>query len=249
MKSRLKIVAVVAFLVICYSPTAAAQTPSDESGFAQLYRSGQSAMAAGRYDEALGDFERFDKMDAIVSSRSVLEVEPRRVNIHYRIARTYLAQWALSQAAEDLATAEKEFAEELEGNPGNANAAFELAGLRRKQSDNSAAQRLYESALQYNPDFEEAEVGLGGVLLNEQKPTLAVGHLQRATALRADDEVAWYRPARAERKIGDVQAQKQALATFQKLHDRSESARNKAAVTQPQDGVSPQALGLETQPQ
>lgn len=186
---------------------------------------------------------------AIISYRNVLGMEPHRVNIHYRIGRTYLALWASSHTAEDLAAAEKEFAQELEGNPGNANAAYELAGLRWKQSDTSTAQQLYESAIQYYPDFEEAEVGLGGVLLDEQKPSLAVGHLQRATELRTDDEVAWYRLAQAERQIGDVQAQKQALAAFQKLHERSAAARNKAAVTQPQSDISPQALGLETQPQ
>jgi predicted Zn-dependent protease len=90
-------------------------------------------------------------------------------------------------------------------------------------------------------------VGLGGVLLHEQKSSLAVAHLQRATALRPDDEVAWYRLAQAERQLGDVQAQKQALLTFQKLHDRSAATRNKAALTQSQDSVTPQAL--ETQPQ
>jgi predicted Zn-dependent protease len=124
-----------------------------------------------------------------------------------------------------------------------------LAGLRWKRGDEEADQQLYESAIRYYPDFEEAEVGLAGILLDEQKPSLAVGHLQRATALRADDEVAWYRLAQAERQLGDVQAQKQALAAFQRLHDRSAAARNKAALTLPQDSVSPQTLGLETRPQ
>ena len=65
-------------------------------------------------------------------------------------------------------------------------------------------------------DFEEAEVGQGGILLDEEKASLAMVHLQRATVLRPEDEVAWYRLAQAERMIGDAQARKQALAAFQK---------------------------------
>ena len=40
-----------------------------------------------------------------------------------------------------------------------------------------------QDTIRYYPDFEEAEVGFGGVLLTEQKPSLAVGHLQRAWRL------------------------------------------------------------------
>jgi predicted Zn-dependent protease len=185
--------------------------------------------------------------DAIASYRSVLEIEPSRPNIHYRMGRTYLAQWDSSHSAEDLRAAEAEFEKEIANDPGNANAVYELAGLRSKDGDNAAAERLYESAIQYYPDFEEAEVGLGGILLDEQKPSLAVQHLQRAAALRPDDEVAWYRLARAERAVGDVQAQKQALMAFQKLHGHASAMRNKAASLPSQDSVTPQKLGEEIQ--
>jgi tetratricopeptide (TPR) repeat protein len=188
-------------------------------------------------------------MDAINSYRSVLEIDPQRVNVHYRMGRVYLSKWNSSQSAEDLATAEAEFAKELEINPGNANAAYELAGLRSKRGDEAAAQQLYESAIHYYPDFEEAEVGLAGILLNEQKPSLAADHLRRATSLRADDEVAWYRLAQAERQLGNPQAQKQALVEFQKLRNRSAAERNRAASTQSQDSVTPQELGSEAQQQ
>jgi predicted Zn-dependent protease len=199
-------------------------------------------LAEAEAQESQGQFA-----DAIVSYRIVLDMDPQRVNIHYRIGRTYLAQWESTHAAEDIAAAEEQFAKELESDPENADAAYELAGLRSKHGNQASAEQLYNSALQYYPDFEEAEVGLGGVLLHEQKASLAVGHLQRAIALRPDDEVAWYRLAQAERQLGDAQAQKQALLTFQKLHDRSAATRNKAALTQSQDSVTPQALETQAQ--
>lgn len=201
-------------------------------------------LAQGEAHESQGQY-----MDAINSYRSVLEIDPQRVNVHYRMGRAYLSKWGSSQSAEDLSAADAEFAKEIEINPGNANAAYELAGLRSKRGDQAAAQQLYESAIRYYPDFEEAEVGLAGILLNEQKPSLAADHLRRATALRADDEVAWYRLAQAERQQGNSQAQKQALAAFQKLRNRSAAERNQAASTQSKDSVTPQELGSEAQQQ
>jgi tetratricopeptide (TPR) repeat protein len=201
-------------------------------------------LAEGEAHESQGQF-----MDAVNNYRNVLQIDPQHVNIHYRIGRTYLARWESSHATEDLAAAGGEFAKEIEINPGNANAAYELAGLRWKDGKEAEAQQLYESAIKYYPDFEEAQTGLGGVLLDEQKPSLAVPSLRRATVLRANDEVAWYRLAQAERMLGDVQAQKQALTEFQRLHALSAATRNKVAQTQSQDSVTPQKIRVEAQTQ
>jgi hypothetical protein len=45
-----------------------------------------------------------------------------------------------------------------------------------------------QDSIRYYPDFEEAEVGLGGVLLKEQKPSLAVGHLPPAWRLNRNEQ-------------------------------------------------------------
>jgi len=200
-------------------------------------------LAEAEAHESQGDF-----VDAIQGYRNVLAMEPHRANIHYRIGRTYLAQWESSHAAKDIAAAENEFAQEIETDPGNANAAYELAGLRWNDGNQTSAEQLYEAAIQYYPDFEEAEVGLGGVLLAEQKPALAAPHLQRATVLRPNDEVAWYRLSQAERQMGAVQAQKRALTEFEKLHALSAASRTSAASLQSQETVTPQKLGTEAQP-
>jgi predicted Zn-dependent protease len=71
--------------------------------------------------------------------------------------------------------------------------------------------------------------------------------MQRAAVLRAEDEVAWYRLAQANRMLGDPQAQKQALASFQKLHAQSTAARNKPPLMQSQESVTPQTLGSSSQ--
>ena len=47
---------------------------------------------------------------------------------------------------------------------------------------------------------------------------------ERATKLDANDEVAWYRLAQAERAAGNREAQQKALETFRALHASSSAA-------------------------
>jgi tetratricopeptide (TPR) repeat protein len=186
---------------------------------------------------------------AIQAYTNVLALDPHHPNIHYRMGRTYLTHWKMVHEDSDLKSAEAEFAKELEANPSNANAAYELADLRRTDGDLEAAQHLYESAVQFYPDFEEAEVGLGRVLLQENKPDLALPHLERATVLRPDDEVAWFKLSQAQRMLGDKQAQLLSLDKFKVLHAKSSALLNSALTPQGTNSVTPQQLNAADQNQ
>ena len=83
------------------------------------------------------------------------------------------------------------------------------------------AQQFFERAIRYYPDFEEALVGLGSIFLEVNKPELALTHLQKAVILHPEDEVAWYRLARAQKLLGNVALQQKALAEFQRLHQKT----------------------------
>jgi predicted Zn-dependent protease len=72
-------------------------------------------------------------------------------------------------------------------------------------------------ALKHYPEFEEAHVGLGRTLVALAKPGLALPHLQKAIALNANSEVAYYQLAQAHRALGDAAAQAKALAVFEQL--------------------------------
>jgi tetratricopeptide (TPR) repeat protein len=162
---------------------------------------------------------------AIGEYREVLNLDPNRPGIHYRIGRTLLTRFQQNHAPEDQAEAAKEFELELKSNPANANALYELAELHRQQHELEPAQQLFEAALKLYPDFQEAQVGLGAVLMANQKPSLALPHLQRAVALNAEDEVAWYRLSQADRALGDAEDQKKALLEFQRLHAQAAVVR------------------------
>jgi tetratricopeptide (TPR) repeat protein len=165
---------------------------------------------------------------AIAAFNHVLELDPRRPGIHYRLGRIYLSRFREGQKPEDRDAAVREFTAELEVDQGNGNAGYELANIEAELGNLEAARRQFEQVLERFPDFEEALVGLGGVCLESQKPEQAVAPLERATRLRPDDEVAWYRLAQAERVTGNREAQQKALAAFRKIHSSTPGTLRKS---------------------
>ena len=182
---------------------------------------------------ALAKAESFESegqtIDAIVYYKQALEIDPHHINLHYQMGRAYLTQWKSTHLADDLAAAEAEFGRELETHPENANAAYELAGLKRNKGDYAEAERLYTSAIASYPQFEEAEVGLGAVLIEEQKASLAIDPLKRAVAQRPDDKVAWYRIAQARKALGDAAGNREAMTKFLALRDLDKNPSAKSA--------------------
>jgi tetratricopeptide (TPR) repeat protein len=169
--------------------------------------------AQGEANESQKNYEA-----AIVAFNHVLQIDPKRPGIHYRLGRVYQARFRDGQKPEDRDAAEREFTAELAVDSNNGNAAYELANMQVELGNFEEARKDFEQILERFPDFEEALVGLGGVVMKIDKPQLAVAPLERATRLRPDDEVAWYRLAQAERAAGNKEAQLKALETFKKLH-------------------------------
>jgi tetratricopeptide (TPR) repeat protein len=157
---------------------------------------------------------------AIGEYHEVLKLDPRRPNIHYRIGRTMLAGWRLTHNPEEQAEAAREFEQELQLDPGNANAIYELAEIHRQHNELDQARELFETALKYYPDFQEAHVGLAAVLMAQRTPDLALPHLQKAVVLNADDEVAWYRLVLVDGQLGKVDERNKALGQVQRLRSQ-----------------------------
>ena len=177
---------------------------------------------------------------AIDSFNHVLSLEPSRPGIHYRIGRVYLARFTENQDPKDRDAAVQQFSSELEVNPRNGNALYELADIAAQSGDQQKAREGFEAVLRQFPDFEEALVGLGGILLDGKSPQAAVPPLRRATSIRSDDEVAWYRLAKAERAAGHPEEQQKALAAFRKLHISTPVGLRKPGEVQ---DITPQQLG------
>jgi tetratricopeptide (TPR) repeat protein len=174
-----------------------------------------------RHQAAAEAFESEGSTDsAIREYHEVLKLDPHRPKIHYRMGRTLLARWQLTRNPEAQEQAAQEFEQELQLDPGNANASYELAEIHRRRNELDQARQLFETALKYYPDFQEAQVGLAATLMAQQKPALALPYLQRAVVLNADDEVAWYRLGLVDRALGHTEEQNKALAQSQRLRSQ-----------------------------
>jgi tetratricopeptide (TPR) repeat protein len=171
-------------------------------------------LAAAEAHESQGSYGQ-----AIQEYQEVLRLEPERPAIHYRIGRSLMGRFWQRQSSEDIVAAQKEFEEELRLHPDNANSAYELGEMRRKNKQMDEAQRYFEQALQHYPDFAEAQLGLAAVLLEKNQPEQALLHAQRAVAVDPENEVCWFRLAKIQRTLGNTAEQQKALSEYRRLHD------------------------------
>ena len=118
-----------------------------------------------------------------------------------------------------MAEALKAFEQEIEVDPANASAAYEAAEIHRRAEEFDQARPLFEAALRYQPDFEEAQVGLGKVLMDTHHADLAAPYLRRAVVLEPGDRTAWFRLSQAERELGNAAEAQHAMAQYQYLVD------------------------------
>ena len=190
--------------------------------------------AQGEANEAAKDYDA-----AMVAYNHVLEVDPKRPGIHYRMGRVYLRRYHENAKAEDRDAAAREFKAELGIDAANGNAGYELAVLTQQMGDLEQARTLFEQVVARFPNFEEALVGLGGVYIDQQQPKQAVAPLERAAKIDANDQVAWYRLGQAERGAGNREAAQKAMARFQELRSGAGSAPRKGDSS---EEVTPQQI-------
>jgi tetratricopeptide (TPR) repeat protein len=171
----------------------------------------------GAHDAAIGGYG------------TVLAGYPNWPGVHYRLGRTLLARALQSNSAEDKNAAFKEFEQELQLDPANANAAYEIGEIHRAAARFDKAREYFEIALKYYPGFEEAQLGLANALMSLQMPEKALPHLQAAITLNPDNPVSWYRLTQLHAKLGNETDRQKALAEFQRLR-KQESAQQGAGM-------------------
>lgn len=194
--------------------------------------------AAGEAHESEKDYEA-----ALQSFDHVLKLEPRRPGVHYKMGRVYLRRFQESHDAKDQGFAADQFRAELEIDPQNGNALYELAQLDHDAGRLEDSRKEFEALVTARPEFEQARVGLAAVLVESNAAQLAVQQLQRAVELDPNDEVAWYRLSQTLRATGNVEGQKKALATFRQVHASETNRRVRAGEQLPEGAVTPQQLG------
>ena len=173
-----------------------------------------------RHQAAAEAYESQGTFDLAISEyREVLAIDPARPGIHYRIGRVLLSR-SRSGQSDSQAEALKEFELELQLDSTNANAAYEIGEIYRKSGQLDKAHDYFNTALKTYSDFEEAQLGIAGVLMAQGKPDLALPYLRQAIALNPGDEVSYYRLAQVYKAQGNLAGQEKALAEFRRLRNR-----------------------------
>jgi tetratricopeptide (TPR) repeat protein len=172
---------------------------------------------------------------AATEYRQVLALDPSRSAVHYRLGRTLLERSRQTHSAEDRAEAEREFLAELQHDPSNANAAYEIAEERRQAGEFADAQTFFQLALSHYPDFEEAQVGLAATMVALHRPEKALPFLQKAVVLDPDDEVAWFRLVHVYGATGNTVEQQKALTQYQRLHREAQKRADMGPIAVPSE--------------
>lgn len=199
--------------------------------------------AQGEAAESQKDYET-----ALAAFNHVLVLEPTRPGIHYRMGRVYLTRYHENHIEKDRDAAVEQFRVELTIDPQNGNAGYELAQIDNDLGRFEQAQHEFEDVVSHHPDFEQARVGLAGILLENGKEELAAQQLRRAVELDPNDDVAWYRLTRALRTGGSAEERQKAMTEFRKVHALVIAHTAPAKAPTPDQEVTPQTLGDTGQP-
>jgi tetratricopeptide (TPR) repeat protein len=167
--------------------------------------------------EAEGDFS-----GAVAQYRKALEIEPKLPG-----ARRALGV-ALMNSANDEPNrqeAQRQFEQELLLNPADALSEYQLGELMWIGNRPANALNRFLRAIELQPNFPDALIAAGKVLISTDKSEQAIPLLEKAVSLDPSNEVARYRLAQAFQKTGNKARAEQELTEFRRLRSALESLR------------------------
>lgn len=191
--------------------------------------------ASGEAHEVRGQYDL-----AILEYRKVLELEPSRPGVHFRLGRALLSRSGDTTASEE---ALHQFEKELKTDPTNASTAYEIGEIHRRNGRIKQARVFFARAVELQPDFEEARIGLARVLVELGQPGEALPHLQAAAGRNAENEVSRYQLAMVYKALGNAAEQQKAMEQFRRLRALRKGRQKSLtqAPIQPRE-VSPQTI-------
>lgn len=168
--------------------------------------------ASGDALDSLGNHEL-----AIVEYRKALAERPGQPGVHYSIGRAIQSSAGTAGTEADAMDA---YRQELQIDPSNALAAYELGEILRKRAQLEDARGLFEQAVTHRPEFGLGRIGLGRVLRELEQPARARPHLEAAVRIAPLNEVARYQLALVYRALGELAAAEREMQAFQRLQQK-----------------------------
>jgi tetratricopeptide (TPR) repeat protein len=157
-----------------------------------------SAQAQQFEAEAFESQGEWDK--AITLYRKILEQDPQRHGIHYRMGRLFL-----TRTPPDSDNASKEFEEELKIDPDSAASEFLLGEIARQAGQWDNAISHFGRAAKLDEGFLEAYLALGISLNAAGKFADAMAPLEKYVKMQPDDPAGHYQLATAYARTGRKQ--------------------------------------------
>ena len=163
-----------------------------------------------------------DRDGAIAQYKKVLEISPRMPGVHFELGEALLQS---SKTLRERGEAEEAFKAELAINPHDISTICRLGDLYLSSggTDLDAAYKSYSRALQLQPNFANAQLGMGKVLIRMGKHQEALVHLREAARLDPVSSTSHYLLAQSYRRLGQTAEADKELALFKDL----EASRNK----------------------
>jgi tetratricopeptide (TPR) repeat protein len=158
--------------------------------------------------------------DAIYQYLEAIRLAPTQPGLHEELGVAY-------RNAIKPDEAQAAFQRELEIDPHNVLARYELGALYTERGDGLRGKEFIEAALRERPDLMHAEYNLGRAEKLLGNDAAAVAHLEKATVSDSDPEIvqqAWYQLTILYRRLRRPDDAQKALAMFQKLKDASAEA-------------------------
>jgi len=157
-----------------------------------------SAQAQQLEAEAFESQGEWDK--AITQYRKILEQNPQRHGIHYRMGRLFL-----TRTPADAEDASKEFEEELKVDPNSAASEFLLGEIARQAGQWEEAISRFGRATKLDEGFVEAYLALGISMNAAGKFADAVAPLESYVKMQPEDPAGHYQLATAYARTGRKQ--------------------------------------------
>ena len=159
-----------------------------------------------------------DRDGAITEYRKVLQLAPRLPGAHFELAEALLQK---SKTIRDREEAEEAFKAELALNPNDFNAECRLGDLYLSAGATSLddAYKSYARALQLQPDFANAQLGMGKVLIRMGRNQKAVDYLREAARLDPIDPTAHYLLGQTYRRLGQMPDADREIKLFEDLEN------------------------------
>lgn len=137
--------------------------------------------------------------EAVAEYKKAIDKAPNVLNLHYRMGRALLLE---SHEPEALSAAKAAFEAELDLNPRDAVAHYQIAQILSVQQDAAGARRRLARAAELDPSFVAALVALGRLESQSDDHDAAIARLRSATELEPENESAHYALMLAYRNAG-----------------------------------------------